>query len=465
MGYVYNTTAKTIQVTAPSTARQLHNDIQTTFAGETYMQYLIPDAGAIKDALYIFQNGYSFDNALSVAFMSTGGWQSSNGNNKWTNVVAISGDNFAGIQLYYDQNSAPINFNALGLVNAIIPVRASGSDINGQSYTVYSRPFQKTYSQFSATAAAGGVDTIPLSVKNDQYLTLSQAILNGFTDLSIAWATIYRSAFDGLIATKYTLNGPLAAGATTINVNETINASVPSSGSFAIGSAINQEVITYTGKTSNSFTGCVRSAYRTTAPTTWAAGTALSTNMAQYSVQIKSTNSIRTLLQIYNWIQFQLTKSTDIDVLGGNHIGQITNILVSYTGVMSALQGVWIEGYASSDANLISFVDILGVSHTPPLTISVNVNFDAGIAGGQVSIFALNSPGLNDSTYTPSNILSTILNQPAVGTSASILLTYTADVPVRVIVRKPGYQQFSLYTTITSNGLTVASQNPIDPTY
>src|SRR5574340_674674 len=98
MAYVYDTTAKTCQVTATSTARALHDDIQTTFAGSTYMQYLIPDSGSIKDALYIFQNGWTFKDTTSRNYMTTGGWQTSDGNYKWTNIQAISGDSFTGIQ-------------------------------------------------------------------------------------------------------------------------------------------------------------------------------------------------------------------------------------------------------------------------------------------------------------------------------------------------------------------------------
>jgi len=72
MAYSYNTTTKKVTVTAASTARALHNDIQTTFAGSTYMQYAIPDSGAIKDGLYVFQNGWTFVDSTTVGYMTTG---------------------------------------------------------------------------------------------------------------------------------------------------------------------------------------------------------------------------------------------------------------------------------------------------------------------------------------------------------------------------------------------------------
>ena len=467
MSIIYDTTGKTVQVTAISTAKALHDNIQTTFAGSTYMQYLIPDSGSILNALYIFQNGWTFLDTTSVGYMTTGGWQSANGNDKWTNALTISGDSFTGIQLYYNQTGTPTNFSSTGLVNALIKVRSGGTDVASQAYTVYQRTFQKQYSQFSTTASSGGVDTLPLSCKADQYLTIASATLAAYSDLSIAWASIYRSAFDGASTTKYTLNGTLASATTTVTVNEAIDSSVPSSGTIAIGNSITQEVISYTGKGTYTFTGCTRSQYRTTAPTTWAANTGVSTNTANYTVQIKTTSSARRLSEAYNWIQYELGLASDIDTLSGGYIGKITNALVAYTGTMATLQGVWIEGFAAADGNSITYVDQSSVTHSPPLTVAITVNFDATItsAGGEVAVFSLDAPGYTDATYTPAHILATIINVAASGTSASTSLTYSADVPVRVVVRGAGYQQFSLYTTITSAGLTVAAQNPVDSAY
>jgi hypothetical protein len=468
MAIIYNTTNKTVQVTAASTSRALHNDIQTVFAGATYMQYLIPDSGSIKDALYLFQNAWTFLDASSSGFMTTGGWQFSTGTDKWTNVQTLSGDSFAAVQLYYSQGGAPVNFGATGLVNALIKVRTGGTDVNAQAYTVYSRPFQRAYSQFTiAAASAGGVDIAPLSNQADNNLTIASATLAGagYTDMSIAWASIYRSAFDGAGTTKYTLNGTHTAGVTTITVNEAVDASVPASGQFSIGNNVTQEVITYTGKAANSFTGCTRGTNRTTAAA-YTTGQALSTNVFLYSKQILTTNSARTLVEAYNWIQYKLGLNTDIDVLASGKIGQVQPVLVAMPGTqMTTAVGVWIEGFRALDANNIFYTDAVPVVHTPPLSVTVTVVYDSTISAataGQVSVEKLNTTGLTDATYTPANLLSDLINTPAVGTSLSSSLVFSTNIPVRVIVRKPGYQQFSLYTTITSAGLSVTAQNPVD---
>lgn len=463
MAYIYNTTTKTVQVTAASTARALHNDIQSVFAGSTYLQYLIPDSGSIKDALYLFQNGWTFLDTTSAGFMNTGGWQFASGTDKWTNVNVLSGDSFTGIQLYYAQGGAPINFGSTGLQNALLKVRTAGVDVNAQSYTVYQRAFQKNYSQFTVgSASAGGVDVVPLSVSADNNLSIASGTLSAYTDLSIAWANIYRSAFDGAAGTKFTLNGAHTNSQTTINVNEATT-SAPASGTIAIGNNVTQEIVTYTGKTANSFTGCTRGTNRTTAAS-YATGQAASTNTFQYSKQINTTNSARTLLEAYNWIQYQLGLNVDIDVLASGKIGQVQPLLVAMPGTqMTTVSGVWIEGFSSSDANKIFYTDAASVIHTPPSQVSVVVNFDAAIAGGAVGVEKLSTAGLSDATYNPAtHLVSDLINVTASGTAASTSLTYTADVPVRVIVRKSGYQQFSLYTTITSTGLNVTAQNPVD---
>ena len=468
MAFSYNTSTKKLTVTTLSATRSLYDDIQTTFTGSAYMQFLNPMRGNIKDSLYILQNGWDFDNVTSVNNLYDGGIKDDTGNNIWTNVKTLSGDSFTGIQVYYNQTGTPTNFGATGSVNQLLKVRSSGTDIASQAYTVFQRTFQHVFSQFSTTASAGGIDTLPLSNSLDPLLTLSSGTLDGYTDLSLTWATIYRSAFDGVSTTNYTINGAHSNSVTTITVNESIDAGVPSSGMIAIGNVASQEVITYTGKGTNTFTGCTRATYGTTARS-FSGNEKVSTQLAQYGIDCKTTNGARTLLQIYNWLQYQLTKATDIDSLTGGHIGKITNYLVSMPSATSfkALGGMWVEGYVATDANIIQLTDNSSVTHTPPASISVVINYDASVttASGQVTVFALTTTGLTDATYTPANILSTLINIAASGTSSSTTMTYSADIPVLVIVRAAGLNEFRLYTSITNAGLNVTAQNPFDGSY
>ena len=460
MAYSYNTTTKKITVTSSSSTRAMYVDVQTVFAWSTYMQYLMPMVWNIRDALYTFLNGWDLDTTTSLGYLYDGWLIDSAWDNKWTNAKTISGNDFTGIQLYYNQTWTPVNFGATWLINKLIKVRDAWADINAQAYTIYSRPYGSTYSQFTVTASSWWVDTIPLSVWTDAQVTLPQGTVDAYTDLSIAWATVYRSSFDGASTTKYTLNGAHTDIVTTITVNEAIHASVPSSWTLQIDG----EVISYTGKWANTFTGCTRGTNRTTA-VSHLASASLSTNMFQYSRVIKTTSGSRRLSEIYQWVQSQLTKATEIDVLTSGKIGKLKDSLVSYTGTMVTAQGVWVEWFSSVDNNSITYTDLSAWSHTSPLSVPVVVNIDTAIIGWQVTVFSLTTTGLSDATYTPANILATLINTTSSSEATSTSIIYTADVPVKVIVRKPWYAQFSLYTTITSSGLNVTSQNPVDTAY
>lgn len=460
MAYTYNTTTKKITVTATSTTRAMYDDVQTTFSGSTYMQYLNPMVGNIKDALYTLANGWLLFDATSLGYLNTGGLIDTAIANRWTNVKTISGDSFTGVQLYYNQTGTPTNFGATGLTNSLLQVRSASSDIAGQVYTVYQRKFGQVYSSFSTTASAGGVDVLPLSNVADPYITLSQATVDAYGDLTIKWETIYRSTFDGASTTKYTLNGAHNNSVTTFTFNELVDASVPSTGTFQVDS----EVMTYTGKSGYTLTGVTRGTNDTTAASHLTLAPA-STNTKQYDIRVYTSSGSRRLSEIYQWLQSKLTKSTDIDTLAGGHIGQLASSFCTYTGTMVTATGVWVEGFSSLDTNSITYTDHSAATHTSPLSVPVVVNIDASVVGAQVYVASMTTTGLTDATYTPANILAEIINSTSGSTSVSTSIVYTADVPVRVVVRKGGYTQFSLYTTITSTGLNVTAQNPADGTY
>lgn len=456
----YNTSTKKITVTTSTSTRAMYDDVQTTFAGSSYMQYQIPMVWNIKDALYTLANGWYMYDATSLGYLYNWWLIDTAVNNRWTNAKTISWDSFTWIQLYYDQTWTPTNFGTTWLINQLLQVRNGWVDINSQAYTVYQRTYGRVYSQFTVTASSWWIDTIPLSNTVDSQITISQWTVDAYTDLSIKWTGIYRSAFDWASTTKYTLNGSITNSDATITVNEAIDSWVPSSWTLQIDS----EVISYTWKTTYTFTWCTRWQYQTTAASHSDLAN-LSTNTKSYSILIKTTDNTRRLNELYNWVQSRLTKATDIDALSWWHIGKLTPALATYTGTMVTATWVWVEWFSALDNNSIVYTDWTGTAHTPPATVAVTVNIDASVVWAQVYVAELDTPWLTDATYTPANIVRTLINETSVWTATSISLTYLADTPVRVVVRHPWYQQFSLYTTITSTWLSVSSINWADSTY
>ena len=144
----------------------------------------------------------------------------------------------------------------------------------------------------------------------------------------------------------------------------------------------------------------------------------------------------KTLKEIYNWVQYQLLASTDIDAGAGTHLGQITDALISMAGsTVITKQGVWIDNFAAIDANFIRYVDDNGVMHTPPQYITISIDAPTEMEGGRVAVYQLDAP-YNPATYTPANIyiIDTTLSK------GNFFGRICGDWDVRVVTRKAGYK-------------------------
>jgi hypothetical protein len=96
-----------------------------------------------------------------------------------------------------------------------------------------------------------------------------------------------------------------------------------------------------------------------------------------------------TLSQIYQWVQNELRKSTDINVSPGDVtadvIGLLTDPLVAFVGAtlktlrQSDGDGVFIEGVSPTDLNNVEFVDNSNASQKYPFKVGVNLDFNTNI--------------------------------------------------------------------------------------
>ena len=96
---------------------------------------------------------------------------------------------------------------------------------------------------------------------------------------------------------------------------------------------------------------------------------------------------VPTLNQIYNWVQNELRKSTNINVSPGDEstIGELTDLLVQFVGAtlktlrQSDNDGVFIDGVGSTELNNVEFVDNSGAAKTFPFKVGVNLDFNSNI--------------------------------------------------------------------------------------
>lgn len=173
----------------------------------------------------------------------------------------------------------------------------------------------------------------------------------------------------------------------------------------------------------------------------------------------------KTLKEVYNWVQSELLKNSDIDDGAGTKLGNITAELISMAGsTVITKTGVWVENFAAADANNIRYVDANGVTHTPPQSIAVTISADSGMNGGRAWVARLSAP-YNAATYTPADIVAVLLDSAISSGQAQTTLTYSADWPIVIRTRKPGYKPFEVGSTLTSAGVSVQSINEQDTVY
>ena len=84
--------------------------------------------------------------------------------------------------------------------------------------------------------------------------------------------------------------------------------------------------------------------------------------------------------QIYEYVQRQLRKATDIDAGSGTQLGQKVAAALRFVGdtlytILLSEGGVFIDNYLSADINRLIFVDDTGTERTFPYTATLTINF------------------------------------------------------------------------------------------
>lgn len=355
-----------------------------------------------------------------------------------------------------------------GHVDILLKTSEGGAEINGTTFSTWGRLFQDVYDKFTTT---GGpvVANVPVATSDDSQLDIPLATIDAYTGLTMSWAEgtnwWIRSAFDGTDnVEEYALQSDITAGDTLVPVDSTIPASIAYIGYLQVEDEVMYYNTWWNGASYGTF-GIDTRGFSGTSAASHLAGKDLSTYTFEYTVRIQSIES-HTLKQMYNWIQRQLLRETDIDSGTGVHYGWVTNELVDYTGTMFTKQGVWVEGYASADKNYIQFRDNANTLHIPPLTILLQIICISAMEGGRASMYEL-STDFDPDTYTPSDIVKTLIDDVIPGDpfTLSTNVKYVADFPVVTRARKAGRLPYEAGATVTSSGLTVRASNPEDTIY
>ena len=111
---------------------------------------------------------------------------------------------------------------------------------------------------------------------------------------------------------------------------------------------------------------------------------------ASYDFDVVIEGNGGTAQEIYNFVQRQLRKSTDIDANLSGVIGELADELLEFVGdTLKTKQGVYIDNFNASDTNNIIFVDDSGTEVTFPFVSTGRFVFNINLQNDPSAIFKL----------------------------------------------------------------------------
>ena len=172
----------------------------------------------------------------------------------------------------------------------------------------------------------------------------------------------------------------------------------------------------------------------------------------------------RPLSQVYEYLKYA-TRHNSALTINGDAGEEYLAAGAGYTEVKAApfgtfaggkffgARGVWIENYDAADAKNFQLIDSAGTTQVPPNVVPVKVT--GVVAGDRVLVGQLSGVG---GSLTGTNYIAEL----ATATVVQATLTYSADIPVLIRVRRKGILPFEVESTITSTGLAVAAIRTTD---
>ena len=354
----------------------------------------------------------------------------------------------AGSQLYVSQNGSLIpSFWPTGHIDILVRIKRNGAFIDNGILNIFCREYGNRYDNFIADVSSGGRQPIPLATSTDPDNLTTSATVDGWSDVTITFGNVNKDLLNGQLSQPY---------------NVVVNAG---------GRTVSQMYERLKYVTRRSETGLLNGVQ----------GQIYQSALSAYTPE----------------------KAAPFGTFAG--------------GKFFGARGVWIENYNASDAKNFQLIDANNQTQIPPNVVAIQVT--SVVSGDRVAVYRLSAGNINKSEYltsatnssgsyilnvqtniasdTPPNgvvivndvrystsawsqktfYLSTpltatytvgtpvffpIIEKQATSTTASTTLTYSSDVPVRIVVRKKGIKPFTVDNTITSVGLSVAAIRTVD---
>ena len=109
-----------------------------------------------------------------------------------------------------------------------------------------------------------------------------------------------------------------------------------------------------------------------------------------YNFDIVIDGNNGTTQQIYEFVQYSLRQSTDIDDGAGTQVGQLANDLLKFEGdTLKTTTGVVIDNFLASDRNNLVFTDTTDTERTYPFLATGTLLFNANLVNDSDAIYKM----------------------------------------------------------------------------
>ncbi len=109
-----------------------------------------------------------------------------------------------------------------------------------------------------------------------------------------------------------------------------------------------------------------------------------------YNFDVIVDGNSGTTQQIYEFVQYSLRQSSDIDDGAGTQVGQLADSLMNFQGdTLKTTTGVAIDGFQASDRNNLVFTDTGGTERTFPFLATGTISFNANLVNDSDAIYRM----------------------------------------------------------------------------
>ena len=109
-----------------------------------------------------------------------------------------------------------------------------------------------------------------------------------------------------------------------------------------------------------------------------------------YNFNIVVNGNNGTTQQIYEFVQYSLRQSSDIDAGAGTQVGQLADSLMGFQGdTLKTTTGVYIDNFQASDRNNLVFTDTGGTERTFPFLATGTLSFNANLVNDSSAIYRM----------------------------------------------------------------------------